>query len=87
MANRFELDAVTVENVEQTLVRMLRPVQPDPGFVDQLHRRLVTPPTFTLARNSKAVGLVILAGGLLSGLAALVVARHIYRLISGKRPG
>jgi len=85
MSNRSQLDALTVESMEQALERMLRPVQPSPQFVDQLHRRLVTPPSFIVERNSKAVGLLILAAGLFSGLVVLVIARQVYRLVLGRK--
>ena len=61
-----------VEELEQQLLHSLRPVHPNPQFVDHLHDRLTTSPSIGLERKSyTAISLLLVAFSLLSG--ALVV--------------
>ena len=67
---------IPVENLEIQLKRSLRPVQPDPQFVDHLHTRLRTPTTTVLERrNNLAFALLLAAFSLFSGVLLVVILR------------
>lgn len=83
-----------VEFLETQLKRSLRPVNPDPGFVDHLHTRLKTPSSMVLEnRENAALGLVIAAFSLLTGImlvwltSSLRARRNKEQTPSGNRNG
>lgn len=68
---------IYVETLENQLKQSLRPVKPNPDFVDHLHTRLRTPATTILEhRENAAVGLLLVAFSLLSGFVLIFVLRQ-----------
>ncbi len=64
--------------LEDQLKRSLRRVQPDPDFVGHLHTRLTTPPAMIIERRQDAaLGLILLALSLLSGLFLVWLLRQL----------
>jgi len=53
--------------LEDKLARMLKPVKPDPVFLDTLKHKLAYTPTILVETSKKGLGLLILAVGLFSG--------------------
>lgn len=67
---------IPVENLEIQLKRSLRPVQPDPRFVDHLHTRLRTPTTTIMERRSHlALALLVVAFSLFTGVLMVIITR------------
>ncbi len=67
-----------VNNLENQLKLSLRPVQPNPEFAGHLHSRLTTPVLMTLERRENAaLGLLVVAFALLSGLLLVWLVRHL----------
>jgi hypothetical protein len=65
-----------VESLEQQLRLTLRPIQPDKQFVDHLHTRLTTSPAMTLERRSStALGLLLIAFSLMTGVLIVGIIR------------
>ncbi len=79
-ANHLFLDAnpAALAEFELHLQSSLQPVKPDPEFVYTLKRKLVSPDTVVLERESKAFSLLLIAFGLLSGVLLLMVGRRLY---------
>lgn len=76
MARASSKSSIPVENLEVQLKRSLRPVQPDPQFVDHLHTRLRTPSITVLERrNSLACALLLAAFSLFTGMLLLLITR------------
>jgi len=68
----------TEKNLEDQLKRSLRRVQPSPDFVGHLHTRLITPPVMTIERRQDAaLGMMLLAFSLLSGLLVVWLLRQL----------
>lgn len=66
-----------VEILENQLKQSLRPVKPDPEFIDHLHTRLKTPATTILEqRENTAAGLLVVAFSLLSGFILILLMRQ-----------
>ena len=67
--------------IESELKRSLRPVQPNPDFVNKLHSRLVSPTTTILERHSTqtlATPILFLVGfGLAVGLFLVWIIRQL----------
>jgi len=69
---------IPVETLENQLKQTLRPVKPNPDFIDHLHTRLKTPSTTILERRENtAVGLLVVAFSLLSGFVLVWAMRQI----------
>ncbi len=67
-----------VINLENQLKLSLRPVQPNPEFVGHLQSRLTTPVLMTLERRENAaLGLLVIAFALMSGLLLVWLLRHL----------
>jgi hypothetical protein len=66
-----------VENLEQQLLFSLRPVQPSQEFVSHLQHRLTSPPAMTVEREYRALGLLMIAGALFSGLLIILFMRKL----------
>ncbi len=79
-AHRLFVDAnpMALADFELQLQSSLQPVNPDPDFVYTLKRRLISPETVVLERESKAFSLLLIAFGLLSGVLLLMVGRRLY---------
>jgi hypothetical protein len=75
----------TIDDFETRLHSVLRPVAADSEFVGKLQKRLVTPSTAVLERQSQAVGLIVLAAGLSAGVIILVLLERIVRILFPKR--
>lgn len=72
--------------LEDQLKRSLRRVQPNPDFVGHLHTRLTTPPAMTIERRQDAaLGLMLLALSLLSGLFLVWLLGQLRRLTGSAR--
>lgn len=71
-----------IDEIELDLQAYLRPVRPNPEFVRRLKQRLKSPPTIVLEKSTSAVGLILIAAGLLTGVLAVVFGRKIVRLFS-----
>jgi hypothetical protein len=72
-------NAELIFNLERELQRSLRPVQPDPVFVSQLHTRLINPAPTVLAPHTAGLGLMFAVVGLVVGLVVLWVIRLIQK--------
>lgn len=66
-----------VENLEQQLFFSLRPVQPSQEFVSHLQQRLTSPPAMTVEREYRALGLLMIAGSLFTGLLIILFMRKL----------
>ena len=66
-------------NLERELQRSLRPVQPDPAFINQLHARLVNPAPTVLAPHTAGLGLMLAAVGITTGLVVLWIVRQFQK--------
>jgi hypothetical protein len=69
-----------INSLEQDLERSLRPVQPNPEFVNRLHDRLVTPAGMVVeSRRSPAysLGAFLVGIGLAVGLFLVWVIRQL----------
>lgn len=79
-ANRLFMDVnpMALADFELQLQSSLQPVNPDPDFVYTLKRRLISPESVVLERQSKAFSLLLIAFGLLSGVLLLMIGRRIY---------
>ncbi len=67
-----------VNNLENQLKLSLRPVQPNPEFVGHLHSRLTTPAIMTIERRENAaLGLLLVAFSLMSGVLLILFLRHL----------
>jgi hypothetical protein len=66
-------------NLERDLQRSLRPVLPDPTFVNQLQVRLANPGPTIMAPKTAGLGLMLAAVGLVAGLVLLWVVRLVQR--------
>lgn len=72
-----------VETLESQLRQSLRPVNPDPKFVDHLHTRLKTPShTMLEQRQNTAAGFLLVAFSLLTGIIFLWLVRQIRKTAS-----
>ena len=82
-ANRlfFEADPMALADFELQLQTSLQPVNPDPNFVYTLKRKLISPGAVVLERQSRALGFLMIAFGLLSGVLLLMVGRRIYTIL------
>jgi hypothetical protein len=69
-----------VDDIELDLQAYLRPVRPNPEFVRRLKLRLKSPPTVVLEKSTSAVGLILIAAGLLTGVLVVIFGRRIARL-------
>ena len=66
-----------VESLEDQLKRSLRRVEPREEFVDHLHDRLTTPPPMMVERRTHtAIGLLVVAFSLLSGVLVVWLMRQ-----------
>jgi hypothetical protein len=54
-------------NLEQKLANMLKPVRPDPVFLNTLKTRLSQSPTILLETSKKQIGLMVFGAGLFVG--------------------
>lgn len=66
-----------VNDLEQQLKFSLRPVQPNPEFVNHLQRRLTSPPSMTVEREYKIFGLLLVAASLFTGALMVLLMRHL----------
>lgn len=67
-----------VEGLEAQLKRSLRRVEPREEFVDHLYDRLTTPPPMTVERRTNtAIGLLLVAFSLLSGVLLIWLMRQL----------
>ncbi len=67
-----------VNNLENQLKLSLRPVQPNPEFIGHLHSRLTTPAMMTIERRENAaLGLLLVAFSLMSGVLLILFLRHL----------
>ncbi len=64
-ANQFNNNSFF--GLEDKLTRFLKPVKPDPVFLDTLKQNLAYTPTIRVESSKKGLGLLILALGLFSG--------------------
>lgn len=65
-------------DLELRIQGMLHPVQPDRIFIDQLHRRLTTSPRVEVERQTSLLGLILILGGLLTGVVSILIIRRIF---------
>ena len=65
----IKVDENPLGGIEQRLSNFLNPIKPDPGFVERLQKRLVTPPLVTVETHPRPLWLVlILSAGLVCGV-------------------
>ena len=57
--------------LEDKLSRMLKPVTPDPVFLDTLKTKLSHTPTIIIENSKKGIGFLVLGVGLFSGALTL----------------
>ncbi|MCX6054815.1 MAG: hypothetical protein NTZ74_07875 [Chloroflexi bacterium] len=63
--------------LEEKLAYLLKPVNPNPIFIDKLQNRLSRSPFIFLESSKKNVGLLIMGAGLFAGALTLWVISHI----------
>jgi hypothetical protein len=82
-ANRLSFDdrSPAFADFELRLQSSLQPVNPDPKFVYTLREKLVTHDNVELERQSGALSLLIIAGGLFTGVILLMISRRLYNTI------
>lgn len=67
-------------NLEEKLSNMLKPVTPDPAFLNTLKTKLAHTPTILLETSKKNVGLLVLGVGLFAGALTLWVLNRMKKL-------
>lgn len=67
-------------NLEEKLSNMLKPVTPDPAFLNTLKSKLSHTPTILLETSKKNVGLLVLGVGLFAGALTLWVLNRMKKL-------
>ena len=72
-----------VAALEQQLSVSLRPVRPRSDFVDHLHTRLTTQPAMVVERRQNvAVGMLLVAFSLLSGVILIFSLRRLHNTLA-----
>jgi hypothetical protein len=69
-----------INSLEHDLERSLRPVHPDPDFVNRLHDRLVTPTEMVLERQRPPMydlAVILIGMGLALGLFMVWIVRQL----------
>ncbi|NPV85005.1 MAG: hypothetical protein HPY45_03215 [Anaerolineae bacterium] len=72
----------SVETLETFLQEHLRPVKPDPDFIQDLHRRLNNPPPVWVEHRRGAQVYLVVIFGLLSGVCLFWLIRRVRRMFS-----
>lgn len=62
-------------NLEEKLSRMLKPVKPDPVFLDSLKSKLSRTPSIILESSKKQIGLLLFGAGLFTGALVLWIIK------------
>ena len=70
-------------NLENKLSTMLKPVRPDPAFVNGLKTKLVKTPAVLMEKSRKRIGIMILSTGLLAGALAVWVISILTKFRKG----
>ncbi len=76
------IDQININNLwglEDKLSKVLRPVTPDPVFVDSLKLKLSRTPTVLLEQSKRHFGLAAILVGLLAGLLCYWIYRKIQK--------
>lgn len=73
----------SVEKLEIFLQEHLRPVKPNPDFVQNLHHRLNTPPPVWVEHRRGVQVYLVVIFGLLSGVCLFWLIRWVRRMFSG----
>ncbi len=77
-------DPVEVKDLEFQLKASLRPVRPNPDFIDHLHTRLTSSPAMTVERRNTALSMLLVALSLLSGVFLLWWMHRIRSILPGR---
>ena len=72
-----EMKHSSMFNFEQKLSRMIKPVKPDPVFLNSLKTRLSHSPSILLETSKKQIGLAIFGAGLFTGALILWIINAI----------
>ncbi len=72
-------NAEAIFQLEQQLQRSLRPVQPDPTFVQELQVRLANPGPTLASPRTAGVGLLLTAVGITAGVLLLWLLGRLKR--------
>ncbi len=75
-----EMNNNSLFNLEEKLANMLKPVTPDPAFLNTLKTKLSHTPTILLETSKKNVGLLVLGVGLFAGALTLWVLNRMKKL-------
>ena len=82
MRNDFEGPEEILLSLEGHLQTSLHPVAPNPDFIRKLQKRLVAPEPPILEREPRLLSLLVIAFGLLSGVAILLVGKRALLIIA-----
>ena len=80
-ATRGESDEI-LQSLEGHLQTSLHPVAPNPVFITKLRDRLVMPGPPMLEKESGALGMLLIALGLLTGVAILLLGKRAIVMIA-----
>jgi hypothetical protein len=69
-------------DLESNLGSALRPVHPNPEFVNRLGHQLARPPAAILEPRSGALGLLLIGLGLVGGVLVVVGGRWLFRWLT-----
>lgn len=67
-------------NLEQKLKNMLKPVRPNPEFLNTLRSKLSHTPSILLESSKKNIGLLVVGAGLFAGALTLWIIGRIKKL-------
>ncbi|KAF0111505.1 MAG: Uncharacterized protein FD147_856 [Chloroflexi bacterium] len=81
MQSRFEqMNNKSFFNLEEKLYNMLKPVRPDPVFIDSLKTKLSHTPSVILESSKKNIGLLVVGAGLFAGALTLWILTYIKKI-------
>ncbi len=67
MINNAHIKDTEYASIEEKLFSSLRPIKPDPHFINQLQNRLIRRSNITLDTRNKSMALIVMAVGLFVG--------------------
>jgi len=70
----------TIFGLEDKLSRMLKPVSPDPVFLDTLKTKLSHTPSIIIEKSKKGIGFLVLGLGLFTGALTLWIVGRAKKL-------
>jgi hypothetical protein len=81
MQSEFEkMNNNPFSKLEEKLTNVLKPVRPDPVFIDSLKTRLSHTPSIILESSKKRFGIIVVGAGLFAGAITLWIVGKLKKL-------